>query len=144
MRTLLIVTAVIEAGAGLALLVLPSAAVALLFGAALDTPAAVAAGRVAGAALLALGFACWLARQDGQSRAAAGLVAAMLLYNTAAVAILAYAGIGSGLDGIGLWPAVVLHTAMAIWCLAGIRSKWKDVPPHPGAPRSRGAPASLG
>ncbi len=126
MRVLLTVTAVIEVGAGLAILVVPSAAVALLLGASLDTPAAVAAGRVAGAALLTLGVACWVARRDGQSRAAAGLVAAMLLYNTVAVAILAYAGLGSGLDGIALWPAVVLHTAMAAWCLAWVRCKWRE------------------
>ena len=34
-------------------------------------------------ALLALGLACWLARNEEQSGAAVGLVAAMLLYNAA-------------------------------------------------------------
>ena len=94
MKHLLVVTAVIEAGAGVALLCCPSAAAALLLGSGLATPSAVTLGRVAGAALLTLGVACWLARRDGRSRAATGLVAAMLLYNAAAAAILAFAGIG--------------------------------------------------
>ncbi len=42
----------------------------------------------------------------------------MLLYDVAAVAVLAYAGFGFGLHGVGLWPAVILHSAMAVWCSA--------------------------
>jgi hypothetical protein len=97
----------------------------LLLGSSLDTPAAVAIGRLAGAGLLVLGVACWLARGDAQSRAATGLVAAMLLYNLAAVTILASAGIGLGLVGAALWPAVALHAAMAVWCIACLRIKQK-------------------
>lgn len=122
-KSLLIVSAMIEAGAGLALMCCPSAAVALLLGAPLDAPAASALGRLAGAALLAIGVACWLGHGEAQSRAARGLVAAMLFYNVAAVAILAFAGIGWGLRGVALWPAVVLHAAMAVWCLACLGSK---------------------
>lgn len=122
MKTLLVATAVIEAGAGLALMMWPSGTVLLLLGASLDTPAGLTVGRVAGAALLALGVACWLARRDGESRTVTGLVAAMLLYNSVAVLLLAFAGIGSGLVGIALWPAVALHAAMAVWCIACVRS----------------------
>jgi hypothetical protein len=122
-KNLLTLTAVIELGAGLAFVVLPSIAIVLLLGSSLETSAAVTIGRLAGAALLALGVACWLARFDSQSRAATGLVAAMLVYNLAAVVLLAWAGIGSGLIGVALWPAVVLHATMAVWCAASLRSK---------------------
>jgi hypothetical protein len=117
MKMLHTVTAVIEAGAGLALGCCPSAVVVLLLGSGLDTPAAVLLGRLAGAALLALGVACWLARNDTQSRAARGLVAAMLLYNFAAVVLFVFAALGLGLHGVALWPAAGLHTAMAVWCV---------------------------
>ena len=117
-KSLLAVTAVIEAGAGLALMIWPSAAVMFLLGSSLDTPAGLTLGRVAGAALLALGVACWLARHDGESRPAARLIVAMLLYNSAAASILAIAAIGFGLVGIALWPAVILHAAVAVWCIA--------------------------
>ena len=68
MKNLLTLTAVIEVGAGAALMCCPSATVVLLLGSSLDTSAALAVARVAGTALLALGVACWLARHDGQSR----------------------------------------------------------------------------
>jgi hypothetical protein len=119
-KRLLIVTAVIELGAGVAFLCLPSATVTLLLGSGLDTPAGVALGRVAGAALFALGVACWLAQYHEQSCAAMGLVSAMVLYNLGAVIILSAAGIRSQRVGIALWPAVVLHAVMTIWCVASL------------------------
>jgi hypothetical protein len=121
MKNLYSVTAVIELGAGLALLCFPSATVELLVGAPLEGAPALTMARVGGAGLLALGVACWLARGDTQSGAAKGLVAAMLLYNIAAVAVLTFAGIGFGLYGVLLWPAVVLHAVMTVWCLAWLR-----------------------
>ncbi len=114
-------TVVIEAGAGLALLCFPSAAVALLLGAPLEAPAGLTVARVGGAALLTLGVACWLARGDMQSRAARGLVSAMVLYNLGAAIILGAAGLRSQPVGIVLWPAVVLHSAMTIWCIISLR-----------------------
>jgi len=118
MSRLLKLTAIIEAATGLGLIAVPSVVVRLLLGSPLDTSAAVMLGRVAGAALLALGVACWLARDDTQSRAARGLVVAMLIYNIAATALLAFAAIGLRLHGVALWPAVVLHAVMGAWCVA--------------------------
>jgi hypothetical protein len=120
-KLLLTVSAVMELTAGGALLGLPSATVALLIGATLESPAALTVARIAGGGLLALGVACWLARADAQSPAARGLVAGMLLYNVIAVAVLAYAGIGFGLRGPGLWPVVVLHALMTVWCVVCLR-----------------------
>ena len=111
-------TAVIELGAGLALLCCPSATVVLLVAAPLEIPTALTVVRVGGAGLFALGVACWLARGDTQSRAARGLVAATLFYNVATVVLLAFANLGNGLHGVALWPAVFLHAAMALWCAA--------------------------
>src|SRR5258708_36047953 len=113
-------TAIIEAATGLGLLAVPAIVVRLLLGAEISG-ASIPLGRVAGAALLALGVACWLARDDTQSRAARGLVVAMLMYNIPATAILAFAGIGLGLHGAALWPAVVLHAAMGGWGVACLR-----------------------
>jgi hypothetical protein len=110
-------TAVIELGAGCALLCFPQVSVALLFGAPLESAAALNVARLGGCALLTLGVACWLARGDSQSRAAKGLIAAMALYNLGAAVILATAGVRSKLIGIILWGAVVLHAAMAAWCI---------------------------
>ena len=118
MKALHTVTAVAEVGAGLALLACPSATVTLMVGAPLETPAALSVARLGGAGLFALGLACWLSREDTQSRAARGLVAAMLLYNVAAVAVLAFASIGFGMHGVALWPVVVLHALLAVWCVA--------------------------
>jgi hypothetical protein len=115
-KILLTLSAVLEASAGLALLAGPSAAIAMIFGSAPVTPAGLAIGRIAGAGLLSLGFACWQARHDAHSRNAAGLIEAMLVYNIAAAASLAYASLGAGLSGVGLWPGVILHATMAVWC----------------------------
>jgi len=122
-RKLLIVTALVETPIGLMLLSSPPLVAGLLLGASLDPPAALIVGRIAGAALLSLGVACWLARDDGPRLALRGLIAAMLLYNCAAVAVLAHAGAVVGLVGVLMWPAVALHAALAFWCgMAAARS----------------------
>jgi hypothetical protein len=117
MRRLLLVTAALEITAGVALLGVPSMAAALLLGAPLDTSAALTVARVGGSGLFTLGIACWLARADAHSRATTDLVDALTFYNVAVVIVLAYAGVGFGLRGVLLWPAVVLHVAMAAWCI---------------------------
>ena len=101
MKRFLTLTAIIEAATGLALIALPAIVVRLLLGGEISG-ASIPFGRVAGAALLALGVACWLARDDTQSRATRGVVIAMLMYNLVATAVFAFAGIGLGLHGSGV------------------------------------------
>jgi len=120
MKPLLIVTAVLEGATGVGFCLAPPMAFWLLLGASLDTPGALAIARVARAALMALGLACWLASRDAHSRAARGVVAAMLLYNVAIVAVLLHTIIGLGLLNAGPWPAAGLHAALSLWCVASL------------------------
>lgn len=118
---LLVVTAALELGAGLALLSVPAFASELLLGAKLESAAAVTVARVGGGALIALGVACALARNQGA--AARGLIAGMLFYNIATAAILALAYWQAGLNGMLLWPGVILHLGMTSWCVLKLSEK---------------------
>ena len=80
-------TAAIEAATGLALIAAPDFAVGLLLGDELAGPC-VPLGRLAGVALLALGVACWLARDDRGAPPRRPLLGAMLLYNVGAAIVL--------------------------------------------------------
>ena len=71
------VTAGMEVGAGLVLIVAPALVIRLLFGT-FEIQTGVAIGRLAGAALVSLGAACWWARHDGGSAASRGLVSGLL------------------------------------------------------------------
>ena len=121
MKTFFRVTALLEGGVGFALTLAPSAVFLVLLGSPLESPGGPVIGRVLGASLISLGAACWFARDDAQGRTERGLVAAMLLYNSAAASVLGYARIGLGLPGVGLLPAVILHSALAVWCVACLR-----------------------
>jgi hypothetical protein len=122
MRKLLVTTAVLEAATGLGILALPSAVAFVMLGSPLDTPMGVAVARIAGVALLALGVACWLARHDELGPSAKGLVGAMVLYNVGVIAVLVHEAVGVAIAGIALWPTVVVHAAMAIWCITRLRA----------------------
>jgi len=99
---LLSVTALIEAAAGLVLLAVPSMAVRMVIGVAIDDPITLTVARVGGVALLTLGVACWLAHTDWESRAARGLVSAMIIYNLGLALILGRAGFVLQTTGIAL------------------------------------------
>ena len=123
MRTLLIVTALVEVAAGFILAAAPSLLISLLLGSPLDTPSGSVVGRLAGIALMTMGLFCWLSRNNQQQgRSPAAPVVAMLFYNAGAVALLVYACLGLGLSGIALWPAVAAHAALALWCIACLRT----------------------
>lgn len=119
-KALLIVTALIEIGTGLALLVAPSLSVEFLLGEGLSSPQALVVARVAGVALISVGVACWLGR-NADRRAQSGLIAGMLIYNLAVPILLLHGWIASALQGLGLWPASILHAVLAIWCVICLR-----------------------
>ena len=122
MKRLLVATAVIEAGAGVALLIWPSATVWALAGPTVVlSPSAAALVRLGGALLLAVGAGAGLASRHPESRAAWGVVWGMTLYNLGAAAGLCVPKLALSQGGALLWPAVVLHAAMGVWCLICLR-----------------------
>ena len=118
--SLLIVTALVESITGLLLLLVPALPVALLLGASSPAPETLLVSRIAGAALPAIGVGCWMARNDHGRAAQLGLLVGVLIYDLAAAALLAYGGLILNMYGVALWPAVILHAALAVWCLACI------------------------
>jgi hypothetical protein len=107
----LAITSVVEAGAGLVLMVSPSLFIWFLLGAELSEPGR-ALGRFAGSALLSLGLACWPGVRGEEPTAAA--LRAMLMYSLLTTIYLLYLGIASDLAGMLLWPAVAFHAAATI------------------------------
>ena len=128
MKTLLLTKSAVETLTGVALALFPSLLISLFLGSPLETPAGTVVARMAGSALLALGIACWLARDNSESRAATGLIIALLLYDVAVVVIFLCARLGAGLWGIGFWPVVVLHSGLWGWsvvCLNKVKANVK-------------------
>lgn len=121
-KKLLITTAIIEVGAGLSLASVPALVIWLLLGIQEPSLEALIVGRVAGAGLLAIGTACWLASDDSGSASQHGLLWGVLIYNVGACAVLTWAGSMAPMAGIALWPAVALHALMTIWCAASLRT----------------------
>jgi hypothetical protein len=108
---LLLLTAVIEAATGLALIAVPSVVVRLLLGGEISG-ASIPLGRVAGFGLLSLGVACWPGRDATASTAPA--LRAMLTYNSLTTLYLLCLGIGGKWVGPLLWVAVSLHGILSL------------------------------
>jgi hypothetical protein len=113
MRRLLAVAAGGEAVTGLALAIDPPLVGRLLLGAE-PFGAGLPMSRVAGIALLALGLACWPARDAITRRPPA--LRAMSTYSVLAMLYLLSLGVRGEWVGRLLWPAVVLHAALTVWC----------------------------
>ena len=96
-RLLILVSAVLETGTGLALLVLPRWLVRVLLGAEL-VGAGVATSRLCGVALVSLGLACWPPSEPALHWLDRRAVCALLVYNASATAylggLMALAGAG--------------------------------------------------
>ena len=123
-----VVTAILEGGTAVALLFVPSTPLALLLGVTRAAPESLFVSRVAGAALLAIGVACWLARGDRGGPAGLGLLIGVLIYDVAAAGLLAYAGTALNMAGAVLWPAVAVHAVMAAWCVACLSAGPRSAP----------------
>ena len=122
MRTLLTVTAIVELASGIAMLAAPSAGAQMLVGEPLASPALMVVGRFLGAALAAIGVACWRLRNMDPVESRTGLLLGLLTYNVAAPSILLEANVLQGVHGLVLWPAVVLHLFLGLWCIACLRA----------------------
>jgi hypothetical protein len=127
----LLITAVGEGATGLVLLFWPAVPLALLLGVAAAPEEALVLARVAGTALIAIGLTSGLARSDAGGPALRAVLSGILFYDLAVAVVLAYAGLGSGLTGVLLWPAVVAHVALALWCVACLRSSSGAGQPDP-------------
>ena len=109
MRLILVVAAIEPAATGLLLIINPVLFGRLILGAELSEPGQ-ALGRLAGIALVSLGLACWPVPPSY----AASAIGALLIYNLLATLYLLHLGIGGRLVGMLLWPAVALHTILAM------------------------------
>ena len=103
MKKLLTLAAIGETATGLALLIVPSLVVWLLFGAEI-VGVGVVMSRLAGIALIGLGVACW----PGPP------LIGMLTYSVLAMLYLTYIGLAGEWVGPLLWPAVVLHAVLTL------------------------------
>ena len=121
LKELFIVTAVVEIATGLALLGLPAVVLASLLGIQAAVEETLVVSRIAGAALLAIGVASALARDDERSPAQHGLLTGFLTYDVLVALLLVYSALAVQLIGPALWPAVVLHTLLTIWCILCLR-----------------------
>ena len=117
LKALLIVTAVTESVTGLALLGVPAVVLAVLLGIQSAVEETLVVGRVVGAALLAIGVASALARDDTGSPALRGVLIGVLAYDALVTLLLAYAGLVLQMTGPALWPVVTVHTLLAGWCI---------------------------
>lgn len=134
---LLTVAAVVECLAGLAFVLFPALAIALLLDAEPGS-AGLMIARVAGVALLALGVACGGAATEVAGPARTWTVVAITFYN-AGVGLLLVAFAARGMaGGPVVWIASVLHMGLA---LAFGTCAFANAAPHVESPHSTARPA---
>ena len=107
MKLLLAIASILEALTGLLLVACPSVVTSWLLGTEVVEAGAIVA-RVAGIALISLGFACW--PRAGSSGAQMG----MLFYGSAVAIYLGWLAIIGRATGRLLWPAVAGHLALSV------------------------------
>jgi hypothetical protein len=111
MKRILLFSATVEVGTGLALMIIPAVVLTMLAGGDV-ADAWLPLGRCFGVAIVALGVACWPERQ----RAASGSPAfrGLLVYNTLIALYLAFLATRGQWHGGFLWPGAVLHAVVAL------------------------------
>ncbi|MEI6265261.1 MAG: hypothetical protein WCP74_09140 [Sphingobacteriia bacterium] len=124
MKSLLTVTALLEGCTGLALAFVPSLVASKLLGTSFTDQSAMIIARLAGAALITIAIACWFSRTNPQSTT---MVKAMLAYNIFSIVLLSYTALGEKIAGPGLWPAVLIHLGLLIWCLVSLKPKQQSL-----------------
>ncbi len=119
-RNVLALSAIVEVGTGVILMIDPLIAGRLLLGEEISGVATLL-GRCFGIALLALGLACW----PGDPRAESGSPAlrGMSIYNALIALYLGYLGTVRHASGLLLWPAVLLHAVVAVLLVRNWRSE---------------------
>lgn len=123
MKSLLTITAFIEGATGLALATVPALVFSALFGISLTGPSVILISRIAGGTLIAIAIACWLSKNGTQS---ALMVKLMAGYNIFSIVLLVYIVLVKGMNGPGLWPAVILHLVLLIWCLISLQKRVRE------------------
>lgn len=135
-RYLLVVTALSEGATGLFLLLWPALFLELLLGMQEPPTETLFHARLAGNVLLAYGVACWFGRLDRWGHV---LLLVVLVYDVGAALGLAFAALLLKLVGILLWPAVIAHTALAIWCILCFRDRrGARLSPQQSGPKGEG------
>lgn len=120
-KTLLTAIAVAEISAGAGLLIVPSILADLLFGQPLDSGVALAVGRLAGLALIAIGLSAWLEKSNNDGNSPRSQLIGLLVYNGAVSVLLIFCFFVQGINGILLWPAVAAHLAFAVFLISSLR-----------------------
>ncbi len=108
-KTVESLSAAIEIATGLALIAVPELVVRVLLGSELFATG-IAAARLAGCGLLALGLACWPGGNEPTPQA----TRALFTYNLLAGIYLGYLRTGGGFVSLLLWPACALHLVLAL------------------------------
>ncbi len=111
--------ALLETIAGLVLLADPSGVASVLLRSPLEGPRVVI-GRITGGGLLALGIACWRARETPSASASLGVSWILLAYNVVACITLAWAGPPLASGGLPALAASFLHGVLGMALLAAL------------------------
>ena len=119
LRLLLTLCGGLEILAGLTALIAPGPLLSLLLAGPGDSISSVVA-RLFGAGVFALGLACLKTRNDAVSPAGLAVSIGMTAYNLLAAVVLLWTAAASGLGGLLLWGAGILHAALGVLLVSAL------------------------